>query len=154
VTRNSDLITARSIQGLFQRAATAAKSGMTVVFVFEEVEHFLPSPHASAASLDISVSSITGMVKHHLGLLENQHIPFFLLGVTNHPERLNATDLSRRFADKVHIKLPDGNQRVNLWRSALSEYNHDVDPAGWQSLSVASEGYAVAEMRSVAAEVN
>jgi len=29
-----------------------------------------------------------------------------------------------------------------------------VDPAGWQSLAVASEGYAIAEMRSVAVEVN
>jgi len=104
----SDLTAARAIQGLFQRAATAAKSGTTVVFVFKEIEHFLPSQHASAASLDISVSSITAMVKYHLGLSENQHIPFFLFGVTNHPERLDMTDLNRGFADKLHIKLRMG----------------------------------------------
>lgn len=90
-------------------------------------------------------ASHIGIVKKHLGDLKKKQLPIYVFAATNHPERLDVADLSRRFPLKFHLKLPDHNERKRLFTRLAGSFECSLADADIVRLADKSEGLAVSD---------
>ncbi|ARM77171.1 cell division protein CdvC [Acidianus manzaensis] len=75
---------------------------------------------------------------------ENQMV--YVIGATNKPWRLDEPFL-RRFQKRIYIKLPDEEQRVELFRYYTSKVK--LDNVSLQELAKLTEGYTASDIRDI-----
>ncbi|CAI5660357.1 unnamed protein product [Oreochromis niloticus] len=125
----------------------ASKLGPTIIFI-DEIDSFL----RSRSSRD---HEVTAMMKAQFmslwdGLETNHQCQVIIMGATNRPEDIDPAIL-RRMPTKIHIKLPNTEQRKQILRLILE--NETVDPLiNLSHIARETEGFSGSDLKEICRE--
>ncbi|XP_042072795.1 outer mitochondrial transmembrane helix translocase-like [Haplochromis burtoni] len=125
----------------------ASKLGPTIIFI-DEIDSFL----RSRSSRD---HEVTAMMKAQFmslwdGLETDHQCQVIIMGATNRPEDIDPAIL-RRMPTKIHIKLPNIEQRKQILRLILE--NETVDPLiNLSHIARETEGFSGSDLKEICRE--
>ncbi|HUY14963.1 MAG TPA: ATP-binding protein [Terriglobia bacterium] len=132
--------------------ARALENSPSLIFI-DEMDGLLPRSSGHVGQHDIQVTEQFMIEISNLQAEQN----VFLVGTTNHPERIDARVLrGGRFSEKIEIGLPSRASRERLLRKyldnvvlgsdaaipVLAERLHDLSPADLEAISNAARRFA------------